>query len=228
MGQRLYRRSARVADVNLELERAFVLAHTAIAPVPLVPDIALHTATAVTPLWQATEAWLDAQNVAIPFWSVPWAGGTGLARFILDFPGIVADKRVLDFACGSGLVGIAAMRAGARAVEAVDIDRFAIAATLLNAAHNGVVIAARAEDIVGDPLSDIDVVLAGDIFYESAPATRFTAWLSSITAHVIAGDPGRHHVPALRELARYEVPTTLDLESVASRTTRILELTPPR
>ena len=213
--------------MNLELERAFVLAHTAVARVPFVPEIELLTATSVTPLWQATEAWLEAQEVAIPFWSVPWAGGAGLARFVLDSPEIVRDRRVLDFACGSGLVGIAAMRAGARSVTAVDIDRFAVAATTLNAAHNGVEIEARAEDIVGAPLTDFDVILAGDIFYEREPAARFTAWLSSVSAHVIAGDPGRHHVPAhLRELARYDVPTTLDLESVPSRATRILEITP--
>ncbi len=215
-------------DGAKDREQAFILAHTALALVPFVPEISLYTATAVTPLWQATETWLEARNVAIPFWSVPWAGGQALARHVLDHPEVVAGLRVLDFACGGGIVAIAAARSGAASVIAVDIDPLAIAATSLNAEANRVRIETRCEDIVDGDLSAFDIVLTGDIFYERAAAERFTRWLSSLSVPVLAADPARHYVPEARELARYEVPTSIELESVPSRPTRILALTKPK
>lgn len=206
-------------------ERAFVLAHTALSPVPLVPELSLYTATAITPLWHATETWLEQQDVAIPFWSVPWAGGQALARYVLDHPELVRGRRVLDFACGGGIVAIAAARAGAASVVAVDIDPVALAATALNAEANRVSTETRCEDIVDRDPAAFDIILTGDIFYERAAAARFTRWLSSLAIPVLAADPARQHVPDAPELARYEVPTSLELESVTSRTTRILALT---
>lgn len=207
--------------------RAFVREHTALAPVPFVPEVRLFTATAVTPLWHATAEWLGRAGVDVPFWSVPWAGGQALARFVLDRFDVVAGKRIVDFGAGSGLVAIAAARAGAARVVAIDVDPLAAEACRLNAEANAVRIATESGDPIGT-LLDADVLLAGDVWYDRALADRLAPWLEDLASRgvrIVTGDPGRAYVPAsLRELARYEVPTPLDLESQSSRTTRVLGL----
>lgn len=214
--------------VSLEARRAFVREHTTPVRPPLVPEITVHTATEITPLWFCTERWLDQVGVDVPFWSAPWAGGQALARYVLDNPETVRDLRVLDFACGNGLVAIAAARAGAAWVAAVDIDPLAEAATLLNAEQNAVQLVVSCEDLVGRDLAGIDVVLAGDVWYEREPAGTFRAWFRTLVrqgVRVLSADPGRLHAPrAARELARYDVVTPMELESVVSRVTRVLEL----
>jgi predicted nicotinamide N-methyase len=209
---------------------AFVQAQTAVGTPPLVPEIRLHLASAVTPLWRATEATLASSDVPPPYWAFAWPGGQALARYLLDNPNPVRGRSVLDFAAGSGLAGIAAVLAGAAAVTAADIDPFAGAATALNAAVNGVAI-----DIVGaDPIdwpSAWDVVLAGDVCYEQPMAGRTTAWLRRLAAagtDVLLGDPGRSYRPAdgLVELARYRVPTSLDLETRTECETVVWRLLP--
>jgi predicted nicotinamide N-methyase len=212
-----------------DLERAaFVREQTVLAAVPLVPEIRIFTASAVTPLWFETARWLDDHDSDVPFWCVPWAGGQALARYILDHPECVQHARVLDFGSGSGLVAIAAARAGAAHVRAVDIDPIAAVAATLNAEANDVAIEISVVDLVGQSLADVDVVLAGDIWYEPAPSGRFRKWLRNLAKNgvsVLTADPGRLHVPRrVRELARYEVPTPFELESVDSRTTRVLAI----
>lgn len=210
---------------------AFVREHTTLAPVPLVPELRVFTATEVTPLWQATEAWLGRSGLAIPFWSVPWAGGQALARWLLDAPEHVRGAHVVDLGSGGGLVAIAAARAGAAHVLAVDIDPVALTATRLAAEANGVAVALACEDLVAaGPLAaafdGATVVLAGDVWYEREQADHFGALLRALAEGgrlVVTGDPGRAYVPQdLRELARHEVPTPWELESAASRTTRVL------
>ena len=212
---------------------AFVREQTALTTVPLVPELSVYTATAVTPLWFATSQWLDDHQADVPFWSVPWAGGQALARYLLDHPQGVAGKRVLDFACGSGLVGLAALRAGAVSVRAVDIDPLAAVATRLNALAcdalaGGGSLEIVTDDLVGRALEDVDVLVAGDVWYESAASTRFRRWFRALAAsgvRVLTGDPGRPYVPRrARELARYQVPTPFALESVGERTARVLEM----
>jgi len=195
----------------------------------MVPSIRLYTATEVVPLWKATEAWLDARGIDVPYWCVPWAGGQALARWILDHPEAVRDRRVLDFATGSGLVAIAAAKAGAIEVRAADVDPLAVVACTLNAAANDVAVEVSCEDLVGRDL-DVDVLLAGDVWYERDASARFAPWLRHLAnsgVRVLTGDPGRAYVPSdARELAVYEVPTTLDLESTTSRVSRVLEIEP--
>jgi len=220
---------APLASAPLEARLTFVAEHTAQEPVPLVPELVVHTATEVTPLWRATEEWLGARGVDVPFWSVPWAGGQALARWVLDHPDAVRGKRVLDFGAGSGLVALACAKAGAQRVLAVDVDPLAEAACVLNARANGLVIDVRVEDLVGRALgAEVDVLVAGDVWYDRSASARFGPWLDSIVTEgvrVVTGDPGRTYVPdAAVELARYEVPTREDLESRPSRTTRVLEL----
>jgi predicted nicotinamide N-methyase len=200
--------------------RAFILANTRLRPVPHAPEISLHVADEATPLWMKTEEQLGEIGLPPPFWAFAWAGGQALARYILDNPGIFAGLRVLDFASGSGLVAIAAARAGAAEVMACDIDAFAIEAIVLNAAANGVIpISATAEDVIGRD-DGWDVILAGDICYEKGTAERVIAWLESLAARgaaVLIGDPGRSYLPTakLAELATYQVPTTRELEDFA-------------
>lgn len=188
--------------------------HTSPRAVPLVPEIRILTADAIVPVWRDVDA--------LPYWCVPWAGGQALARWVLDHPEEVSGKDVLDFGTGSGLVAIAAKLAGAARVVAADIDPFAAVAAAKNAALAGVAIETVTRDVVGAPC-DCGVVLAGDVWYEREPAARYDAWLRGLPARVVTGDPGRSYVPHdLVELARYEVPTSLDLEGATSRTTRVL------
>lgn len=223
-----------MSDVRIETpeaRRAFIRAHTVLARAPLVPEFALYTATEVTALWEVTAEWLGARGVDVPFWSVPWAGGQGLARFVIDRPETVRGKRVLDFGAGGGVVAMAAARAGAAHVLAADIDPFAVEACLLNAEANGLAdgaIDARVLDVMGQTDVDVDLLLAGDVWYDRALAKDLGPWLSVLASRgvrVLTGDPGRTHVPRdARELARYVVPTTLELESTEQRLTRVLEV----
>jgi predicted nicotinamide N-methyase len=204
---------------------AFVRSQTILAPAPLVPELVVLTATPVTPLWHATAAWLDDHDAALPFWSVPWAGGQALARWVLDHPESVRGLRVIDFACGGGIVAIAAAKAGAASVRAIDIDPLAEIAATINAEANGVRFAITCEDVVGRDV-DADVLLCGDVWYEKEPAERFARWFAELRCRVITGDPARAYVPPGRELARYDVPTPVELEGAPFRTTRVVELAP--
>jgi predicted nicotinamide N-methyase len=195
----------------------FIRANTRLEAPPLVPEVKLHLASEVVPLWEATETELAASGLPPPFWAFAWAGGQALARYLLDHPEVVRSKRVLDFAAGSGLQGIAAKLAGAAAVEAVEIDAFACAACRLNAAANGVAITVREEDIVGMANPGWDVVLAGDICYERPAAERITAWLRGLVTQdclVLMGDPGRTYLPrqGLERIIAYGVKTSRELE----------------
>ena len=204
---------------------AFIRASTRLMPVPHAPEIRLHLADEATELWQKTEDELGAIGLPPPFWAFAWAGGQALARYLLDNRGLVQHRRVLDFAAGSGLVAIAAAKAGAAAVEASDIEPFATTAMALNAAANGVAIATREANLVGTD-EGWDAVLAGDIHYEKDTAERVTAWLVSLHARgavVLVGDPGRSYLPRerLEPLATYEVPVTRSLEDAEVKRTSV-------
>ena len=208
----------------------FIAAHTEIARTPLVPEIALHLATDITPIWQATEDWLARINIAPPFWAFAWPGGQALARVMLDHPDRVAGKRVLDFAAGCGIAAIAAAMAGATLTEAAEIDPMALAACRLNAAFNGVAVATLDGDVVGQPCR-WDVILAGDICYEAAMAAHILPWLRSMAAagaEVWLADPGRAYVPGdgLAEISRHLVPTSLELEDRTERLVILARLLP--
>ncbi|KAA0688422.1 class I SAM-dependent methyltransferase [Azospirillum brasilense] len=209
----------------------FIRSNTVVTRTPLLPEIALHLATEITPLWEATEDSLKESNVPPPYWAFAWPGGQAVARLVLDRPELVAGKSVLDFAAGTGLVGIAAMMAGAARVQSCDIDRFALSAIALNAESNGVDVKAVSADLVDRPLPGIDVVLAGDVCYEKPMADRVTTWLRAIAATgtlVLLGDPGRAYVPTsgIERVAQYSVPTSLELEDREMRETVIWHLLP--
>ncbi|MEQ1867067.1 MAG: 50S ribosomal protein L11 methyltransferase, partial [Micropepsaceae bacterium] len=159
----------------------FIRANTALMRPPLVPEMILHLASEILPIWRKTEEELAAEGVPPPFWAFAWAGGQALSRYVLDNPGIVRDRRVLDFASGSGLAAIAAMKAGAASVVASEIDAFAIAAIALNARVNDVEIEGVNQDIVGRD-DGWDIVLAGDICYERDMSERVFDWLKRLTA----------------------------------------------
>ena len=209
----------------------FVRRNTAIAVPPLVPEIHLHLASEVTPIWQASEESLARGEVPPPFWAFAWAGGQALARYLLDHPGIVAGHTVLDFGSGSGLVAIAAARAGAARVIAAEIDPFAAAAIAINAALNADAVEVTTADVVGAADPRWDIVTAGDVCYERAMADRLVAWLRGLAGEgrlVLLGDPGRAYLPTsgLRERARYLVPTSLELEDRDVRETVVWEVLP--
>ncbi|HWS31301.1 MAG TPA: 50S ribosomal protein L11 methyltransferase [Actinoplanes sp.] len=204
----------------------FVRAHTVAAPVPFVPEVTLLQADDPIALWEATEAGGESQPP--PFWAFAWAGGQALARHVLDDPDLVARRSVLDLATGSGLVAVAAAKAGAAPVTANDIDPYSLAAARANADANGV----KVETVEAD-LLDSDqrwgVVLAGDVFYSREMANRVLPFLKRAAFHgslVLVGDPGRAYLPeGLIERAVYEVPVVEELESVPVRRTTVWQLT---
>ncbi|MEW9524517.1 methyltransferase [Agrobacterium radiobacter] len=194
----------------------FILDNTGIMSPPHVPELRLHLATEAHELWLKTEEELEAIGLPPPFWAFAWAGGQGLARYVLDHPDSVSGRRVLDFASGSGLVAIAAAKAGASAVLAADIDPWTETAIRLNAALNEVDIAFTGLDLVGKPV-EADVLLAGDVFYDRAFADLLVPWFRELTekgVSVLVGDPGRAYLPKdrLRAEATYQVPVTRALE----------------
>ncbi|MDZ7714500.1 MAG: 50S ribosomal protein L11 methyltransferase [Rhodovibrio sp.] len=195
---------------------AFVREQTSLASPRLIPEIAIYGANELNPLWHASEDELAENGVPPPYWAFAWAGGQALARYLLDTPEVVRGKRVLDFAAGSGLCAIAALKAGAASATASDLDPFACAAMRLNAVANDVALEVTDADVIDAPAS-YDVVLAGDVFYEKAMAARVEPWLKRLArggADVLVGDPHRHYLPAqgLEKLAHYTVPTTRELE----------------
>ena len=201
-----------------------------IASPPIVPEISLYLATEITPIWQATEAELAAAEVPPPFWAFAWAGGQALARHVLDHPDLVAGRRVLDFGSGSGLCAIAAAMAGAARVRAVDIDPIACTVIDINAALNDVALDVEAADIIDGPTT-ADLILVGDMCYEKPLAARLLRWLREAVAEgavVLLGDPGRNYSPAegVREIARYLVPTSLELEDRTERSAAVWVLLP--
>ncbi len=204
---------------------AFIRANAALLAPPLVPEIKLYLATEVVPLWRATEDELAKIGVPPPYWAFAWAGGQALARYILDNPALVSNKMVLDIGSGSGLVALAAAKAGATQVLAADIDAFSCAAIGLNAAANQLDIAVTQEDIIGQH-SAWDVILVGDLFYERPLAERLLAWLAPLKATALLGDPGRSYFPkhGVEKLAIYTVQTTRDLEDREIRETGVYRL----
>ncbi|MBE7218493.1 MAG: methyltransferase [Caulobacteraceae bacterium] len=209
--------------------RGFILANTRLQRPPHAPELQLHLADEVTPLWRLTEEALGELGLPPPFWAFAWAGGQALARWLLDHPQEAAGRRVLDFATGSGLVGVAAARAGAAEVLCADVDPFCEAAVALNAAANGVAVRFTGADLLDAPPPAVDLLCAGDIAYERPLAGRVRAWLAEARAagaRVLIGDPGRSYFDArgLVSLAEYRVATTRELEDAEVKRTGVWAL----
>ncbi len=207
----------------------FIRVNTRPLPVPSLPDIRLYQADEVTPLWLMTESDMQGQKLAPPFWAFAWSGGQAMATYILDHPQTVAGKRVLDLACGSGLIGIAAAKAGAAHVLCNDIDPYAAAAVALNAELNGVHIDFLSGDLLAGPAPDVDVILAGDICYEKSMTDAMLTFLGGAIGKnvtVLVGDPHRTYFPAtgFRKLADYSVRTIADIEDAAEKPAAVWEL----
>ena len=219
---------------------SFIRANTTVMAPPLVPEVKLHLAHEAVPLWQKTEDELGELDLPPPFWAFAWAGGQALARHVLDHPELVRGKSVIDLASGSGLVGIAALKAGADHVLCADIDGFAVVAIAMNTALNGIVlsppphkgegrIGIMSEDLLIAPPPSCDVILVGDLFYEKDLAARVYGWLRQAEAHGITtliGDPGRSYLPRgkLENLGEYKVKVTRDLEDAEFKWTSVWRL----
>ena len=199
--------------------KAFIRANTVLMTAPRVPEIRLHLATEITPIWQATETWLAERNVAPPFWAFAWPGGQAVARYILDNPSRVAGKHVLDFAAGCGIAAIACRMAGAASVEASEIDPLALAAIELNAEANGTALTPTG-DVVGAACR-WNLILCGDICYEAEMTCHVMPWLTDMAAvaDVWIADPGRAYLPktGVTPFGSYRIETTLELEDHTAR-----------
>lgn len=207
----------------------FIRANTVLTSHQMVPEIRLWLATEITPIWQATEDWMRANGTAPPFWAFAWPGSVAMARHILDNPEVATGRRVLDFAAGCGLAGIACAKVRASAVEAAEIDPVAIAAAELNAAANQTTIKTSSRDIVGSSCQ-WDLILCGDVCYEAPMTGHIMPWLKRMaaTAEVWIADPGRNYLPSvgLEPFARYIVPTSLELEDRQERAVVLYRVDP--
>jgi predicted nicotinamide N-methyase len=214
---------------------AFIRANTTLGRPPLLPEIRIYLARDAIELWERTEQQAAAPDAAKPpvlgppFWAFPWAGGQALARYLLDHPGQVRGRTVLDFAAGSGLVAIAAARAGAVVVRAAETDPLAIAAIRLNAGVNRVQVDAVLADLLDGPAPSVDLLLAGDVFYERTFAARLLPWLARVRAagiEVLVGDPGRAYLPQDlgTEVAAYQVPVPRALEDADVKQSTVWQL----
>ena len=203
-------------------------ARTALLPVPLAPEISVHRMDGSVGLFDLTGGEFRSDE-PLPFWAFVWAGGQALARHVLDHPDIVAGRHVLDVAAGSGVAAIAAARAGAATVDAVDVDPASATAVLRNAAANGVAVNARAGDVLGGTTGGADVLLAGDVFYSRSTAERMSAFLRAAHrdgARVLVGDPGRGYFPErlFERVAEYTVPVPAALEETERLVTAVWEM----
>ena len=208
---------------------AFILANTRLQIVPHAPEISLWLADEITPIWKMTEEELGDLGLPPPFWAFAWAGGQAIARWVLDNPEEVRGRTVLDFATGSGLVGIAALKAGAASVTGCDIDPFCAAAVAVNAGANGVTMGFTGENLLDAPPPAVDLICAGDVCYEKPMTGRVLDWLARARAQgtrVLLGDPGRTYLPksGLTFLAEYRVPTTRELEDYEIKRTFVWSL----
>jgi predicted nicotinamide N-methyase len=212
--------------VTITDRRAFILANTRLQSPPHTPELRLHLADEITPIWTLTEEELGEMGLPPPFWAFAWAGGQGLARYLLDHPETVRGRTVLDLATGSGLAGLAAMKAGAADALCADIDDFCAAAVGLNAEGNGLEVSFTAENLLDAPPPPVEVILAADISYERPLAERVRAWLGEARAQgatVLMGDPRRTYfaTEGLKPLAEYQVETTRELEDFAVKRTGV-------
>lgn len=210
----------------------FIRANTVLEAPSMVPELRLHLATEITPIWRASEADLERMGVPPPYWAFCWPGGQAIARHILDHPELVRGRRVLDFAAGSGMAAFAAIKAGAASAIGNDIDAYAVAAMRLNAEANGLAIEIDGRDLLMQQAQrDFDVILAGDVCYERPLAEAVFAWLQAhakLGALVLLGDPGRSYRPTqgIEEVARYDIPTSLQLENHGMKETVVWRVLP--
>ena len=215
--------------MDVDARADFVRARTRLQRPAAVPELELHLADDMDDAWASVQAELDDGDLPPPFWAFAWLGGQAVARHVLDAPELVRGQRVLDLATGSGLCALAARLAGAAAVTAVDVDPYAVVAVQLNAAHNRVEVETECADLLDAPPPEVDVVLAGDVFYDAAMAERVQPWLlaaRSAGAQVVVGDPGRHYLPRalMTEVGEHDIPTTRELEGVELKRVRVYEL----
>jgi predicted nicotinamide N-methyase len=211
--------------------RAFVLRHSTLRPVPGLETMRLHLADDVLQLWRAAQLATGDPEASMPYWAFAWAGGLAIGRYLREHPESVAGRRVLDLASGSGLCAIAAMQAGATQATGADIDPFAAAAIGANARANGVRVGVVRRDLLSEPPPDVEVVLAGDCWYEAELAARVLPWLRDAAARgigVLVGDRGRRYLPFadLDEIAAYDVRTTTDLDDMERKPGRVFTLRP--
>jgi predicted nicotinamide N-methyase len=215
--------------VDTDPYRAFVAAHTHPGTVPYLPELRLYLADDAIALWETTEAQAGGTALPPPFWGFAWAGGQAVARHVLDHPELVAGRRVLDLACGGGVVALAAARSGAASVRAVDIDGYALAALALNAEANGLTVTGEVADLVDGEPPDVDVVLAGDVCYSREMTGRVLGFLDRARARgtdVLLGDPGRAYLPRerLELVSTHEIPVPRALEDAEVKTAAVWRL----
>lgn len=209
----------------------FIVKNTVPMAPDLVPELKMYLASEITPIWRATESFFSDSNIKPPFWAFAWPGGLALARYILDNPAVVAGKRVFDFASGSGIMALAAKKAGAANVTANDIDPVSIVAIAMNASINNMVITTEHADAINRDMKGYDIIIAGDFCYEWPMAGYAIEWLRAQAASgitVLFADPGRPHAPrtGVEEVARYTIPTTREVEDSDHKVTIIYKLLP--
>jgi predicted nicotinamide N-methyase len=165
------------------------------AVVPLCPELTLWLLSGAVDLDTACAELAALEHP--PYWAFCWVGGQALARYLLDHPHEVLGRRVVDFGCGSGIAGIAAARAGAHSVIAVDMAAGALRAAAANAELNGVAI-----ELASEIPPDWDVLLGGDVLYDASARERVAQHVGK-GRRILVSDPERadnHRIDALCRL----------------------------
>jgi predicted nicotinamide N-methyase len=225
-GQTGYHRSMTLQPSPKLDPRGFILANTRLQYPPHAPEVRLHLADEITPIWRLTEEELGELGLPPPFWAFAWAGGQAVARYLFDYPMEARGYTVLDFATGSGMVAIAAMLCGARSAVGADIDPYCQHAVALNAEANRVQVGYIGHDLLDAPPPEVEVITAGDIAYEGPLALKVRQWLQQAHAQgtrVLIGDPGRTYfsTEGLVQLEEYRVETTRELEDMEIKKTGV-------
>jgi len=215
--------------------RKFIRANTKLASPPLLPELKIHLGEDIDNFWVKSKEEVGEISPWLPYWAFTWNGGKAVARYVLDHPELVKGKHVLDIASGSGIVAIAAAKAGAASVTGNDLDQLAVAAIAMNAEANKVKVKVVPRDVMGraapPPRKAYDVVLAGDVFYVQAIARKARPFLerhAKAGALVLIGDPGNTYIEheRLKRCAEYRFPHNGDLYQYRVRKTVVWELTP--
>jgi predicted nicotinamide N-methyase len=225
-----------VAGANQPEIEAFICGHTKLRSTPLLPEIHLRIGGDPTKLWKETQDFVLRQRITTtrsmspPYWAWPWAGGQAMARHLLERPALVRGKTVLDIASGGAVEGVAASMAGAKRVVCVDIDPLAEHAARINARANQVDLEARTADATTVDTTEIDVILAADLFYESEQSRKLLAWMrrEARSRLVLTADPGRTYTPrsGVKRLSQHTVRTNLTLEGRLSKETCVYKVLP--
>ncbi len=148
----------------------------------------------------------------MPYWAFVWSSGRALARYILDNPELVRDKCIADFGAGSGIVALAALKAGAKSAVIIDIDPLAHMASKENALLNDVVLnlafsLEEAQEMAQKEGRALDLIVVGDVLYDTRNHGLAKTLFSQKTAVIWAESQAQTKLSQYGPVAHYSAET---------------------